>query len=29
MVQKYPSGAAQTPSTIMKLELCIFKEKQA
>jgi hypothetical protein len=29
MVQNKPSGAAPTPRTIMKLELCIFKEIQA
>jgi hypothetical protein len=29
MVQNYPSGAAHTPGTIVELELCNFKEKQA
>jgi hypothetical protein len=29
MVQNQPRDAAHTPGTIMKLELCIYKEKQA
>jgi hypothetical protein len=29
MVQNYPSGAAHTHRTIIKLELRNFKEKQA
>jgi hypothetical protein len=29
MAQNYPIGAAHIPGTIVKLELCIFKEKQA